>query len=290
MSGRKLEESEVRELIATGEIGPLDGFVSAKTGNRFPSKIKIVDDEKKPGQKKAELDFGAKVDVNALEPFWTDPKTKAELCEGPTSYILREKIDGEWTESFKVGRLMCQKPLTREMAIDLVGPNKKTGLIQGFTSKKGRPFDAFLLRVGPKIAWEFPPRAPRAAGKNADGTDGGTERQEWLRPQRGSDAFIHQHLQNTAWAEHFLRHWQRCDIFRLAALGLQFFQQPRRRMRHCHLLRHIPIQDDLWRRIPTALFRQPIDFARTCAMRLECRPAPFWCVAAARLSRLARIA
>jgi DNA topoisomerase-3 len=170
MSGRKLEESEVRELVATGEIGPLDGFVSAKTGNRFPSKIKIVDDEKKPGQKKAELDFGAKVDVNALEPFWTDPKTKAELCEGPTSYILREKIDGEWAESFKVGRLMCQKPLTREMAIDLVGPNKKTGLIQGFTSKKGRPFDAFLLRVGPKIAWEFPPRAPRATGKNADGS------------------------------------------------------------------------------------------------------------------------
>ncbi|HEY9247619.1 MAG TPA: DNA topoisomerase, partial [Rariglobus sp.] len=171
MSGRKLDESEVRQLVATGEIGPLDGFVSAKTGNRFPSKIKIVDDEKKPGQKKAELDFGAKVDVNTLEPFWTDPETGAELCEGPTSYILREKSkDGEWTESFKVGRLMCQKPITREMAIDLVGPNKKTGLIQGFTSKKGRPFDAFLLRQGAKIAWEFPPRAPRAGGKNADGT------------------------------------------------------------------------------------------------------------------------
>ena len=171
MSGRKLDESEVRQLVATGEIGPLDGFVSAKTGNRFPSKIKIVDDEKKPGQKKAELDFGAKVDVNTLEPFWTDPKTGAELCEGPTSYILREKDEsGEWKESFKVGRLMCQKPITREMAIDLVGANKKTGLIQGFTSKKGRPFDAFLVRQGAKIAWEFPPRAPRAAGKNADGS------------------------------------------------------------------------------------------------------------------------
>jgi len=172
MSGRKLDESEVRQLVATGEIGPLDGFVSAKTGNRFPSKIKIVDDEKKPGQKKAELDFGAKVDVNTLEPFWTDPKTGAELCEGPTSYILREKNKktGEWTESFKVGRLMCQKPITREMAIDLVGENQKTGLIQGFTSKKGRPFDAFLVRQGAKIAWEFPPRAPRAAGKNADGS------------------------------------------------------------------------------------------------------------------------
>lgn len=167
MSGRKLAEDEIRQLVATGEIGPLDGFVSAKTGNRFPSKIKIVDDKKKPGQKKAELDFGAKVDVATLEPFWTDPKTGAELCEGPTSYVLREKDkDGAWTEAFKVGRLMCQKPITREMAIDLVSVGK-TSLIQGFTSKAGRPFDAYLLRQGPKIAWEFPPRAPR---KNADGT------------------------------------------------------------------------------------------------------------------------
>ena len=34
----------------------------------------------------------------------------------------------------------------------------KTDLIQGFISKKGRPFDAFLKREGAKIAWEFPPR------------------------------------------------------------------------------------------------------------------------------------
>jgi DNA topoisomerase-3 len=34
-------------------------------------------------------------------------------------------------------------------------------LIKGFISKKGRPFDAFLLRNGEKIRWEFPPRAPK---------------------------------------------------------------------------------------------------------------------------------
>jgi hypothetical protein len=52
MSGRKIEEDEVRQLVAEGEIGPLDGFVSAKTGNRFPSKIKIVEDEKNPARKR----------------------------------------------------------------------------------------------------------------------------------------------------------------------------------------------------------------------------------------------
>ncbi|MGI8430796.1 MAG: DNA topoisomerase, partial [Chthoniobacterales bacterium] len=170
MSGRKIEEAEARELVEKGEIGPVDGFVSAKTGNRFPSKIKIVDDEKKPGQRKAELDFGNKVDVNALEPFWTDPANGAELCEAPTNYVLREKEAGEWKETFKVGRLMCQKEITREHVIQLVTVGK-TDLIEKFTSKKGRPFDAFLVRQGPKISWEFPPRKPRegaaANGKGA---------------------------------------------------------------------------------------------------------------------------
>ncbi|MFH1497057.1 MAG: DNA topoisomerase 3 [Verrucomicrobiota bacterium] len=160
MSGRKLEETEVRELIAAGEIGPLDGFVSARTGNRFPSKIKIVDDPKKPGQKKAELDFGNKVELSELEPFWTDPKTGAELCEGPTSYILREKDGEEWKQSFSVGRLMCQKEITRDHAIAMVTTGK-TELIKGFISKKGRPFDATLVRNKARIGWEFPPREPR---------------------------------------------------------------------------------------------------------------------------------
>ena len=170
MSGRKIEEDEVRELVKHGELGPLDGFVSAKTGNRFPSKIKIVDDEKNPGQKKAELDFGNKVDVNALFPFWTDPKSGAELCEAPTNYVLRERDGDGWKEAFKVGRLMCQKEISREQAIQLV-TNGKTDLIEKFTSKKGRPFDAYLVRQGSRISWEFPPRKPREAtaknGKSA---------------------------------------------------------------------------------------------------------------------------
>ena len=160
MSGRKIEEDEARELVAKGEIGPLDGFVSAKTGNRFPSKIRVVEDEKNPGRKKAELDFGNKVDVNALVPFWTDPKTGAELCEAPTNFILRERQDDGWKETFKVGRLMCQKQITREQAIQLV-TRGKSDLIEKFTSKKGRPFDAYLVRQGGKITWEFPPRKPR---------------------------------------------------------------------------------------------------------------------------------
>jgi DNA topoisomerase-3 len=162
ISGRKIEEDEVRELVAKGEIGPLDGFVSAKTGKRFPSKIRLVPDEKNSGRKKAELDFGNKVDVAQLEAFWTDPQTGAELCEASTSYVLRERDGAGWKETFKVGRLMCLREITREQAVQLV-TRGKTDLIEKFTSKKGRPFDAYLVRQGNRIAWEFPPREPRAA-------------------------------------------------------------------------------------------------------------------------------
>ena len=169
MSGRKIEEEEVRELVTNGEIGPLDGFVSAKTGNRFPSKLKIVEDEKNPGRRKAEFDFGNKVDVNTLVPFWIDPKTGAELCEAPTSYVLRERDGDGWKEIFKVGRLMCQKEVTHEQAIQLV-ERGKTDLIEKFISKKGRPFDAYLVRQGAKTTWEFPPRKPReGAARNGKG-------------------------------------------------------------------------------------------------------------------------
>jgi DNA topoisomerase-3 len=64
---------------------------------------------------------------------------------------------------------MCQKEITREQAIQLV-TSGKTELIEKFTSKKGRPFDAYLVRQGARISWEFPPRKPREAGtKNGKG-------------------------------------------------------------------------------------------------------------------------
>ncbi len=162
MSGRKIEETEVRELVAAGEIGPLDGFVSPRTGNRFPAKLRIVDNPKKEGQRKVELDFGNKFELAELTPFWTDPKTGAELCEAPTSYVLREREADTWKQTFSVGRLMCQKAIPREAAIQMVTQGK-SDLIQGFISKKGRPFDAFLLRAGPKISWEFPRANPASA-------------------------------------------------------------------------------------------------------------------------------
>ena len=159
IGGRKMEESEVRQLVVSGQVGPLDGFISARTRARFSALLKLVRDEEK---KKwvAKYDFGDQVDLGTVEPYWTDPTTGAGLCEVGSSHLLRER-DGEgWKQTFRIGRLMCQKPITREMAIQLVSEGK-TSVIENFISKKGRPFSAMLKREGPKFSWEFPPRAPK---------------------------------------------------------------------------------------------------------------------------------
>ena len=159
ISNRKIEEAEVRELVAKGVVGPLDGFVSAKTRNRFAASLKLVKDEE-TGKLKASLDFGDKADLDTLTPFWTDPRTGAELCEAGNNFVLRERAGDIWKQTFRVGRIMCQKALTREHAVQMI-ERGKTDLIQGFISRKGRPFDAFLKREEARIAWEFPPRTPK---------------------------------------------------------------------------------------------------------------------------------
>jgi len=159
IGGRKMTEEEIAALVRERVIGPLDGFVSAKTRSRFAASLKLAEDPE-TGKWKAELDFGDKVDLGELTPVWRDEKTGAELCEVGPHYVLRERKADAWEQSFRVGRLMCQKPITLDHAKQLV-TDGKTELIQGFISKRGRPFDAYLTRDGGRIRWEFPPRAPK---------------------------------------------------------------------------------------------------------------------------------
>jgi DNA topoisomerase-3 len=165
IGGRRMEEPEVKDLVEKRQVGPLDGFISAKTRNRFSAvlKLELVEETKKKittKKWKTGFDFGDKADIGTLEAFWSDEAGTKQLCENGSSYILRER-DGEgWKQTFRVGRIMCQRAIAPEQAIKMVTEGKSE-LIKGFISKKGRPFDAFIKKEGERIAWEFPPRAPK---------------------------------------------------------------------------------------------------------------------------------
>ncbi len=179
IGSRRMEETEIKQLVTTGQVGPLDGFISAKTRNHFSAVLKLAMDEKE-GKWKAGFDFGDKTGLATLEPFWTSPDSGAQLCENGANYILRQREGEGWKQSFRLSRILCQKPLTREMAIDLI-ERGKTSLIQGFVSQKGRPFDAFLKRQGERIVWEFPSPTPKV------GKDGNRRNPIEHKPRVGVD-------------------------------------------------------------------------------------------------------
>jgi len=192
-SGRRLEEAEIKELVTVGEIGPIDGFLSSRTGKYFPAKLKLapIDDK---GVRKVTLDFGQDdEDLGLLDPIWTDPKTGEELCVDSTNYILRIKEGKEYKRVFGVGRLMCQKEVTQKQAIQMV-ESGKTDLIKGFISKRGRPFDAFLLKAGNRIRWEFPPREakPGATSRAKKKFDPKTATLIGPSAQHGEEAQFHE--------------------------------------------------------------------------------------------------
>ena len=54
---------------------------------------------------------------------------------------------------------MCKRKITPEEAKSILLEGK-SALLEDFTSKKGRPFSAFLKLDGDRVKFEFPPRKP----------------------------------------------------------------------------------------------------------------------------------
>lgn len=56
---------------------------------------------------------------------------------------------------------MCKRAISPEEAKQILTEGKSP-LLEDFTSKRNRPFSAFLVRNGNRISFEFPPRAAPA--------------------------------------------------------------------------------------------------------------------------------
>jgi DNA topoisomerase-3 len=165
VASRQLEIREAEELIAKRVIGPLQGFRS-KMGRPFAAIIKL-NAELKPefdfGQQNSDAQTAAKVDFSGQVPLGKCPACGAGVYENGMSYSCEKAARREGC-TFRMGKIMCQRPIEKEQVQKLLAQGR-TDLLDKFISKKGRPFKAFLV-LGPdkKISWEFEPRPKKAAG------------------------------------------------------------------------------------------------------------------------------
>ncbi|MGH7940834.1 MAG: DNA topoisomerase, partial [Limisphaerales bacterium] len=175
VAGRMLEIPEVEELIAKGQVGPLQGFRSSK-GFPFAAIIKMGP-EFKP-----QFDFGqdknengadsAPVDFTGKEPLGKCPKCGGNVYDTGMNYICQNAVGPSKTCSFKTGKIILQQEIGPDQVKKLLAEGK-TDLLKGFVSKKtNRKFEAFLIIKDGETRFDFPVRERKARGaKGAKSTE-----------------------------------------------------------------------------------------------------------------------
>ena len=172
IGGRRMEESEIGELLAKGVIGPLDGFRSAKSGKAYSAVLRYNPEKKKvefvfDGQRDAS--GAVKIDFTGLQPIARAPErfgADAAAYETPQSYVVRRVENGEDKILVRCSRRILARDIPREQFLKLLETGRTDLLDKFWSQRTRRPFNAFLvLKPDGTTGFEFAPRAPK--GPNA---------------------------------------------------------------------------------------------------------------------------
>jgi len=169
IGGRKMEETDVRDLLLKGQIGPLDGFRSAKSGKPYSAVLRY-----NPTEKKVEFVFdgqrdstGAiKIDFTGLQPLGEAPAARfgpgAFIYETPQSYVVRREENGEDKILARCSRRILARDIPREQFLKMLETGKTDLLDRFWSQRTRRPFSAFLvLKPDGATGFEFAPRPPK---------------------------------------------------------------------------------------------------------------------------------
>jgi DNA topoisomerase-3 len=179
IGNRKMAESEVKDLLVNGQIGPLDGFRS-KAGKPFSAVLRYNKEEKKAefvfdGQRDA--NGAVKIDFTGLVPVAEAPSPRfppgSQVYETPQSYVVRSVANGEDKVLVRCSRRILSRDIPLEQFMKMLATGK-TDLLEKFWSQRTRrPFSAFLaLKEDGSTGFEFAPRAPKDPNAPARGRRG----------------------------------------------------------------------------------------------------------------------
>jgi len=164
LGGRMLSDTEVVDLLRGETIGPFSDFRSKK-GKPFTASVRMVNN-------KVEFifaDTNADLDIDAIKSgpvLGISPTDNTRVFAAPMAYISESALDGS-DKGLKISKIILSKEITETHIRQLLSKGR-TDLIEGFISKKKRPFDAYLvLAKNGKVSFEFPPRKSKQQEQKA---------------------------------------------------------------------------------------------------------------------------
>ena len=165
LGGRIMEEEEIVRLIRGETLGPYSDFRSKK-GKPFTASVRIHESKVdfQFVDSTADLDLD---EIKKQEPLGVSPVDNTRVYETPMAFMSESAIEGDRKKGLRIGKIILGRRIDPDYIEQLL-TDGKTELINGFISKKKRPFDAYLLLDDKgKLGFEFPPRKKRARKKQA---------------------------------------------------------------------------------------------------------------------------
>ena len=167
---RAIEREQMQKLLATGRTDLLQRFISRK-GRPFKAFLVLTDkkdvgfefekrEPKSKGERKPRI-AAPKIDFTGKQSVGECPKCSGKIFETETSYICERSQADRTPCKFKLSKTILGRDIPKEQAEKLLTTGK-TDLLEGFISKRGRPFAAYLKLEDGKVGFEFPEKTARA--------------------------------------------------------------------------------------------------------------------------------
>ena len=167
---RSVDREQMKKLLETGRTDLLERFISRK-GRPFKAFLVLTDKkdvgfefEKREPKSKGERqrkEPAPKIDFTGMESVGTCPKCGGKIFETENSYICERSLADRKACKFKLSKTILGRDIPKEQAQKLLSAGK-TDLLDGFISKRGRPFSAYLKLEDGKVSFEFPEKTAPA--------------------------------------------------------------------------------------------------------------------------------
>lgn len=161
-----IDPPQLARLLNEGKTDLLKDFVSKKTGRKFEAFLRLKDGkvefEFAPRERKSKKAVGKepapKMDFTGQTPIGKCPVCGGNVFDTDGAYLCERTQADKKRCKVKIGKTILQRPIEREQAQKLLS-QRRTDLLEGFISKSGKPFSAYLLMDDAgKVTFDFPPR------------------------------------------------------------------------------------------------------------------------------------
>jgi len=141
ISGVKLNDSQVKQLLTTKKTDVITGFLS-KSGTKFDAPLKLTEE----GQIVFDFPERAKPEETNL---------MCPRCKEKKLFKSQWYYECNFQCGFRIGHTVAQVPISEEIMQELFETGKTKNKIVGFTSKAGNVFDTCLKYEDERISFDF---------------------------------------------------------------------------------------------------------------------------------------